>query len=81
MKKFSFSLILSLFAFAAFSQEIKETPFKSEITVEALALSGGKLDPQTGKVTWTITLQPGAQQKLKLQYEVKYPKKEKVILD
>ncbi|REG92040.1 DUF4139 domain-containing protein [Algoriphagus antarcticus] len=53
----------------------------SDITVEALTLSGGKLDPQTGKVTWTITLQPGAQQELKLQYEVKYPKKEKVILD
>lgn len=53
----------------------------SDITVEALGLSGGKLDPQTGKVTWTIALQPGAQQELKLQYEVKYPKREKVILD
>jgi uncharacterized protein (TIGR02231 family) len=53
----------------------------SDITVEALALSGGTLDPQTGLVTWTITLQPGAQQELKLQYEVKYPKREKVILD
>ncbi|WP_057939029.1 DUF4139 domain-containing protein [Algoriphagus resistens] len=53
----------------------------SDITVEALGLSGGKLDPQTGKVVWTIALQPGAQQELKLQYEVKYPKREKVILD
>ncbi|MEB2774860.1 mucoidy inhibitor MuiA family protein [Algoriphagus sp. D3-2-R+10] len=53
----------------------------SDITVETLELSGGKLYPQTGKVTWTITLQPGAQQELKLQYEVKYPKREKVILD
>lgn len=53
----------------------------SDITVEALGLSGGKLDPDTGLVTWTITLQPGAQQELKLQYEVKYPKREKVILD
>ncbi|MFC5626388.1 DUF4139 domain-containing protein [Algoriphagus winogradskyi] len=53
----------------------------SDITVEALGLSGGKLDPNTGLVTWTITLQPGAQQELKLQYEVKYPKREKVILD
>lgn len=53
----------------------------SDISVEALGLSGGKLDPQTGIVTWTITLQPGAQQDLKLQYEVKYPKREKVILD
>ncbi|PZX54673.1 uncharacterized protein (TIGR02231 family) [Algoriphagus ratkowskyi] len=53
----------------------------SDITVEALALSGGKLDSQTGKVTWTITLAPGAQEMLSLQYEVKYPKKEKVMLD
>ncbi|SFT73121.1 conserved hypothetical protein [Algoriphagus locisalis] len=53
----------------------------SDISVEALGLSGGKLDPQTGIVTWEITLQPGAQQELKLQYEVKYPKREKVILD
>lgn len=53
----------------------------SDITVETLTLSGGKLDPQNGKVTWTITLQPGAQQDLILQYEVKYPKREKVILD
>lgn len=53
----------------------------SDISVVALNISGGKLDADTGKVTWTITLQPGAQQDLKLQYEVKYPKREKVILD
>lgn len=53
----------------------------SDITVETLALSGGRLDSQTGIVTWTLTLQPGAQQELKLQYEVKYPKREKVMLD
>lgn len=53
----------------------------SDITVEALLLSGGILDPQTGKVIWSVTLQSGAQQDLILQYEVKYPKKEKVILD
>lgn len=53
----------------------------SDITVSVLGLSAGKLDPYTGIVIWTITLQPGAQQELKLQYEVKYPKREKVILD
>ncbi|MCE7055047.1 mucoidy inhibitor MuiA family protein [Algoriphagus sp. AGSA1] len=53
----------------------------SDISVQALALSGGDLDTQTGKVTWSIMLPPGAQQELKLQYEVKYPKREKVILD
>ena len=53
----------------------------SEITVEALELSGGKLDPQTGKVSWIIDVPSGSQKELKLQYEVKYPKREKVILD
>jgi len=43
----------------------------SDITVESLSLSGGKLDPQTGKVIWSVTLQPGAQQELILQYEMK----------
>lgn len=53
----------------------------SSITVAAIELSAGKLEPQTGKVTWEVTLAPGAQQKLSLQYEVKYPKSERVILD
>jgi len=53
----------------------------STITVEAIELSAGKLNPQTGKVTWEITLKPGSQQKLSIQYEVKYPKNERVILD
>ncbi|MBN7814443.1 mucoidy inhibitor MuiA family protein [Algoriphagus pacificus] len=53
----------------------------SEITVEALELSGGKIDPQTGKVSWIIDVPAGSQKELKLQYEVKYPKREKVILD
>ena len=53
----------------------------STISVEAIELSSGKLNSQTGNVTWEITLAPGAQQKLSLQYEVKYPKSERVILD
>ena len=53
----------------------------SEISVEALELSGGKFDPQTGKVSWNLQIPPGSQQELKMQYEVKYPKREKVVLD
>lgn len=53
----------------------------STITIEAIELSSGKLNSQTGNVTWEITLAPGAQQKISLQYEVKYPKSERVILD
>jgi hypothetical protein len=53
----------------------------SAISVSPIQLSAGSLDPQTGKVTWEITLAPGEQKKLSLQYEVKYPKSERVILD
>jgi hypothetical protein len=53
----------------------------SNIVVTPGELSGGNLDTQTGIVTWEITLPPGAQQKLSLQYEVKYPKSERIILD
>lgn len=53
----------------------------SNIEVTPRELSGGLLDPLTGIVTWEITLPPGAQQKLALQYEVKYPKSERIILD
>jgi hypothetical protein len=53
----------------------------SSIEVTSEELSGGTLDPVTGIVTWEVTLVPGAQQKLTLRYEVKYPKSERVILD
>jgi hypothetical protein len=53
----------------------------SNITVMPGELSGGNLDTQTGIVTWEVTLAPGAQQKLSLQYEVKYPKSERIILN
>ncbi len=53
----------------------------SAITVSPIDLSAGSFDPQSGKVAWEITLAPGEQKKLSLQYEVKYPKNERVILD
>jgi uncharacterized protein (TIGR02231 family) len=53
----------------------------SAIMVTTVELSGGVVDPVTGIVTWEITLAPGAQQKLTLRYEVKYPKSERIILD
>ena len=53
----------------------------SAIEVTSGELSGGILDPLTGIVTWEVTLAPGAQQKLTLRYEVKYPKAERIILD
>lgn len=68
----------------AVTLEIKDqipVSVNSNITVTPAELSGGILDPITGIVTWAITLSPGSQQKLALQYEVKYPKSERIILD
>jgi hypothetical protein len=53
----------------------------SDISVEATELSKGKLDLQTGIVSWELQIPPGEQEVLNLRYEVKYPKREKVILD
>ncbi|MEM7375141.1 MAG: DUF4139 domain-containing protein [Bacteroidota bacterium] len=49
-----------------------------DITVEALELSKGKLDPASGKVSWTLTLEPGEKRNIPLKFEVKYPKNKPV---
>ena len=53
----------------------------SAITVTPVELSGGILDPVTVIIRWEIKLAPGAQQKLNFQFEVKYPKGERIILE
>lgn len=45
------------------------------IEVKDIELSGATKDEATGKLTWTLDLQPAATQKLKLIYTVKHPKK------
>ena len=52
----------------------------SNIEVTATELSGGKRNAQTGEVSWQLAIPAGQQQELELGYEVKYPKKERVIL-
>jgi uncharacterized protein (TIGR02231 family) len=47
-----------------------------EVTVEEL--SGGTLDPETGKVTWEVELAAGQSMKKTLRFAVKYPKKKQV---
>ncbi|MEJ7643802.1 MAG: mucoidy inhibitor MuiA family protein [Chryseolinea sp.] len=53
----------------------------SDINVSASELTSGKLDGKTGNVTWKLTIDGQQQKDLNLQYEVKYPRKEKVILE
>ena len=44
------------------------------ISVEISDLSGGKLEPVTGQVSWQVKLGAGEQRKLLLAYKVTYPK-------
>jgi uncharacterized protein (TIGR02231 family) len=46
----------------------------SDIKVEVLDLSGGKLDREKGFVEWKLELQPGEKKEVLLKYIVKYPK-------
>ncbi|MCU0374769.1 MAG: DUF4139 domain-containing protein [Chitinophagaceae bacterium] len=70
------------------SQPVKITLFDqlpvsvvNDITVSAIELSKAVLEEKTGRVTWEISLDPQQQKELILQYEVKYPRKERVILE
>jgi len=53
----------------------------SDIIVDPTELSKGSLDPESGKVKWEITIEKQQQKEFVLQYEVRYPKKEKIILE
>ncbi|CAN5442578.1 DUF4139 domain-containing protein [soil metagenome] len=70
------------------SQPIKLTLFDqiplsviSDITVNPIELTKGLFDEKSGKVTWELNIDLLQQKEINLQYEVKYPKREKVILE
>lgn len=54
---------------------------KNEITVTTEELSGGQLDRERGFVTWQLQLQPSEQRELTLQYRVKYPKNQRLVVE
>ncbi len=54
---------------------------RDDISVTPEEISGGKLNKTTGKIIWNLTIQPGEQKTLEMRYEVKYPKKERIILE
>jgi len=45
-----------------------------DIEVKINEISGGDLDPATGKLTWKLNVKPGEPVKKKLSFTVKYPK-------
>ncbi|HYF69270.1 MAG TPA: mucoidy inhibitor MuiA family protein [Ohtaekwangia sp.] len=53
----------------------------SDITITPETLSGAQLEPTTGKVSWTFTVEPQKQKEVILKYEVKYPRRENVVLE
>lgn len=53
----------------------------SSISVDASELSGGKLNSQTGEVTWNLEIGPQESKQIVLTYSVKYPKDKTVILE
>ena len=53
----------------------------NQITVEPKELSGGSLDASTGKVRWELSLSPNETKELVLEYRVKFPKGESIILE
>jgi uncharacterized protein (TIGR02231 family) len=52
-----------------------------DITVEAIELSGGKLNQNTGLVTWDLEIAPGQSKNQVLSYSVKYPKNSDVFVE
>jgi uncharacterized protein (TIGR02231 family) len=52
-----------------------------DIVVEALELSGGKLNQNTGMVIWNLDIPAGQSKNLILSYSVKYPKSSNVNLE
>ena len=70
------------------SQPIKLTIFDqipvsvvSDIVISASELDKGVLDGDTGKVTWELRLEAQQQEDIQFQYEVKYPRREKILLE
>lgn len=52
-----------------------------EIQVDAVELSGGKMNTSTGEVIWNLNLNPNENRELIMTYSVRYPKNKKIILE
>jgi uncharacterized protein (TIGR02231 family) len=53
----------------------------SGIEVDAVELSGGRHNSQTGEIKWDLSIKPQETKQLILTYSVKYPKDKTVILE
>ena len=53
----------------------------SDITVTTEELSDGNFNKETGIVVWNLELNPGESRKLRLRYQVKYPKNRRLDIE
>jgi uncharacterized protein (TIGR02231 family) len=53
----------------------------SGITVEAIELSGGRYNSETGEIKWDLEIKPQETKQIILTYSVKFPKDKTVILE
>jgi len=56
-------------------------PYRDEIEVGKVELSGAELDKKTGAVKWQLELNPDESKKLELKYQVKYPKDRNLMIE
>ncbi|MBS7564582.1 mucoidy inhibitor MuiA family protein [Mucilaginibacter sp. Bleaf8] len=61
-------------------QDLVPVSQNSAIEVETQELSGGKVDAVTGIISWNVNLHSQAEKKLRLKYQVRYPKNQSVIV-
>jgi len=53
----------------------------SSISVDAIELSGGRLNPQTGEIKWDLEIKQQETRQIALTYSVKYPKDKTIVLE
>lgn len=52
-----------------------------DIEVEALDYAGGKLNKETGRISWKLKMEPAAEKKVRVSFAIKYPKDQRVYID
>jgi uncharacterized protein (TIGR02231 family) len=52
-----------------------------DIEVEPLDFSGGKLNKETGRISWKLKMEPAAEKKVRVSFAIKYPKDQRVYVD
>lgn len=52
-----------------------------DVVVKALALGGGKLNKDTGRIEWDVTIKPSERRDLRFKYSVQAPREKPIRLD